>query len=138
MANKQYKFQFLKYSIRKASIEIKAIDEINQSLDISFKKSDVLDSDDSGLYKLELIVAIEDSSKNLRIDIEAIGYFKFDENLKDEDKESFFNINAPAILFPYLRAYISTLTALSGINPIILPTINLSGGAIKEKRTKGK
>ena len=49
-------------------------------------------------------------------------------SFKDSDKLSrFLYLNAPAIMFPYLRAYISSLTALSGINPITLPTLNLSG-----------
>ena len=38
----------------------------------------------------------------------------------------YFYTNAPAILFPYIRAYISTLTNLSGYKPINLPTLNLT------------
>jgi len=39
----------------------------------------------------------------------------------------FFCINGPAILFPYIRAYLSSLSALSGIPLILLPTINMTG-----------
>lgn len=38
----------------------------------------------------------------------------------------FFYTNAPALLFPYIRAYISTLTNLSGFEPINLPTLNMT------------
>ncbi|MDY4753237.1 MAG: protein-export chaperone SecB [Prevotella sp.] len=38
---------------------------------------------------------------------------------------NFICINAPAIIFPYIRAYVSTLTSLSGIPTIIMPTINM-------------
>ena len=43
--------------------------------------------------------------------------------------------NAPAILFPYIRAYISNITALGGIAPIILPTLNLEsvGKTLKDE-----
>lgn len=34
--------------------------------------------------------------------------------------------NAMAILFPYLRAIVSTVTSSSGREPIILPTINIA------------
>ena len=53
-----------------------------------------------------------------------MGIFEFDEDLTN--KQLFFSQNAPAILFPYIRAYISALTALSGIPTITLPTLNLS------------
>ena len=43
----------------------------------------------------------------------------------DNDKEikPFIDINAPAIMFPYVRAFLSTLTANlgAGFPPIILP-----------------
>ena len=39
--------------------------------------------------------------------------------------DSYIAYNAPAIIFPYVRAYISALTGLSGISPIILPTLNM-------------
>ena len=38
----------------------------------------------------------------------------------------YFAVNAPAILFPYIRAYISLLTSLSGVGTVLLPTLNLS------------
>ena len=43
-----------------------------------------------------------------------------------ENLGKFFYINAPALLFPYIRAYISTLTNLSGFEPINLPTLNMT------------
>lgn len=37
-----------------------------------------------------------------------------------------FYKNAPAIIFPYVRAYVTSLTVLSGIEAINIPTMNLS------------
>ena len=39
----------------------------------------------------------------------------------------FFYPNSIAILFPYIRAFVSTLSLQANYKPIILPTINLSG-----------
>lgn len=50
------------------------------------------------------------------------GYFE----LKTEDDVTKFKINAIAILFPYLRAIISSYTANANIYPIILPSININ------------
>lgn len=44
----------------------------------------------------------------------------------EEYKNGYFIFNAPAIVFPYIRAYISSLTALSGMPTLTLPTLNLT------------
>jgi preprotein translocase subunit SecB len=56
--------------------------------------------------------------------VEIIGLFKFTGDF--DEVKNFLYLNAPAILFPYLRAYISTLTTLSGLDTYTLPTMNLS------------
>lgn|SRR5680860_391573 len=68
---------------------------------------------------------IEIKDKKFDLSIEAIFMFKLDENVSEEFKLSDFpKINAPAIAFPYLRAYISNLTLQSGFEPVMLPSIN--------------
>ena len=69
---------------------------------------------------------ITDENKALVIKIKALGFFEFDSDLKPNDKDAFFRTSAPAILFPYVRAYITTLSSLSGVKPVILPTLNMS------------
>lgn len=40
-----------------------------------------------------------------------VGSFEFDKEFDDNDlKKSFINANAPAIMFPYVRSFISTLS----------------------------
>jgi len=47
--------------------------------------------------------------------IVGIGNFQFDKEFEDEKlKKIFVNANAPAIMFPYVRAFIATLTANLG------------------------
>ncbi len=63
--------------------------------------------------------------KAIDLFVEAVFNFELDENITEEFKLSgFANVNAPAIAFPYLRAFISNLTLQAGINPVILPSIN--------------
>jgi preprotein translocase subunit SecB len=57
--------------------------------------------------------------------IEAIGSFEIHgENITEHIRESFFNINAPSIVYPYLRAFVASFTALAGEEVINLPAIN--------------
>ena len=46
--------------------------------------------------------------------IVGIGSFELIGEIKDELKKNFVNLNAPAIMFPYLRSFISTLTSNLG------------------------
>lgn len=43
-----------------------------------------------------------------------------------EEKPEMFYKNAIAIMYPYIRAIVSTYTALANINPLILPPINVN------------
>jgi preprotein translocase subunit SecB len=57
------------------------------------------------------------------ISVVAFGRFSLNRLAKESDLKPFIDINAPAILFPYVRAFLSTLTANlgAGFPPIILP-----------------
>ncbi len=43
--------------------------------------------------------------------------------MDDEKKKNFINANAPAIMFPYIRAFVTTLTSNIGLGmaPIVIP-----------------
>lgn len=116
-------FQFDNFIIQKSVFELVQKEDVGE-LSVGFKSEGKLDFD-KGRFNLELGIFISDSSDSLKIEIDSIGYFNF-ENLDRDSLSNFLFINAPAILFPYLRAYISSLTTLSGIRPIVLPTLNLT------------
>lgn len=132
MSNKIAKFRFSGYHILKSRIEIQDPNTIHDNLEIKFKRSSGINEDDLK-FKLDLEVTIEDENKSLLIEVISNGFFDFDKDITEEEKSIFFNTSAPAILFPYLRAYVSTLTTLSGIRPVTLPTVNLSSGAVNNK-----
>lgn len=46
--------------------------------------------------------------------IVGVGTFELDSDIDDKLKTNFVNQNAPAIMFPYLRSFISTLTSNLG------------------------
>lgn len=116
-------FQFENFIINKSLFELGNNSGVSD-LSIGFRPSGKLDMVNQ-MFTLELAVFISDSSEAFKVEIESLGFFKFN-NIEKEDLSSFLYFNAPAILFPYIRAYISSLTTLSGIKPIMLPTLNLS------------
>ena len=59
------------------------------------------------------------------LNLVGIGNFEFDTEFIDKNlKKSFVNANAPAIMFPYIRAFINTLTSNLGMvtGSLIIPT----------------
>jgi preprotein translocase subunit SecB len=61
------------------------------------------------------------------LSIKYLAVFKTDEEIDDEFENSHFPyVNAPAITFPFLRSFISTLMINAGYPPVILPSINFT------------
>jgi len=53
----------------------------------------------------------------------AVGNFEIDKNMDTKTRKQFINSNAPAIMFPYLRAFISTFTSNCGsMKALNIPT----------------
>ena len=66
---------------------------------------------------------------------EIIGTFEIDTD-NEVEKNKLAEQNSVAILFPYVRALISTYTSASNVSPIILPPINVVK-YIQDKKKKG-
>ena len=76
---------------------------------------------------MEFAVQVKEASNKFVINIKTVSVFEFDAGANLEQyKSGFFTLNAPAIAFPYIRAYISNLTTQSGLFTVTLPTLNLS------------
>lgn len=94
---------------------------------INFDPSGVYDSDKS-TYDLKFIFSAfsTESGDSPFIRIQCLGTFSFENVNEIGEIPSFFYRNSIAILFPYVRAFISTVTLQANIPPMILPTYNLS------------
>jgi len=76
------------------------------------------------LFTLTMLVAVSDKERNLDLSLRIRGFFNYEATDMNELR-TFIGISAPALLFPYIRAYVSNITALSGMQPIIMPTLNM-------------
>ncbi len=118
-------FQFQGFVIEQSIIELRDSAR-ERELDIKLAPSGVIDNKNK-IFKLKLGLEINEPGDEIYLKIVAVGSYVFNEEIEEKMLDSFFYLNAPAILFPYLRAYISTLTTLSGIPSVNLPTLNLTG-----------
>jgi len=94
-------------------------------LKVEFNISSTVNSDKTKATIL-LEVTIKDSEQsNFFIDCKMVGNFSVIQGDENLDLNQFLNINAPALIFPYVRETISNITMRAGIKPIILPPINM-------------
>lgn len=99
----------------------------SNELSLNFETQGVYDEKDSS-YELSFIVkAFNDNNiENPFVSVQCVGVFKFENVTKFEDVPDFFYRNCIAILFPFVRAYVSIITTQANVPAIMLPTLNLS------------
>lgn len=95
-------------------------------IDIDFKVNGQYKRSDSKFYlNFETIGKVE-GYEDTFISVQCQGIFEFKNVDSFSEIPNFFYVNCIAILFPYVRSYISTVSVQSNIKPIILPTLNLT------------
>ncbi|HHR6317753.1 TPA: protein-export chaperone SecB [Providencia alcalifaciens] len=100
--------------------------EENQTLDSEFRLNfePVFSAEDPRQFKIVFdFEYITTDRKYLRIDYQS--FFITDSDINDDFHNSTFPvINAPAIAFPFLRAFLANLLISGGYPPVLLPSIN--------------
>lgn len=99
---------------------------INQENDDNLFKLNVdRDFPEDNSRKFSILFNFEIKNEKFELEISSTFNFAVDEVIDEKFKISDFpRVNAPAIAFPYLRAYISNFTLQSGFNPVMLSSIN--------------
>lgn len=116
--------QFLGTKVKESHIVFK--ERGSYTIDLNFDSKGLIRTS-SSVFVLTINVLINDVEDKFSINILSESEFSFSKDIDIKKyKESYFVINAPAIVFPYIRSYISALTALSGMPTLTLPTLNLT------------
>lgn len=76
------------------------------------------------LLILRMNTRVYSDKREVDIKVSLVAHFGY-KSAQQDDLDKYIAYNAPAIIFPYVRAYISSLTGLSGVSPIILPTLKM-------------
>lgn len=82
-------------------------------------------SKSTGEYKLRLITRVSSEEKEF-ISTTLQVVFGFIEPIELSEIPGYFYPNCMAIVFPYVRSFLSTLSLQANVPPIILPIINFS------------
>lgn len=121
----QAKFSFKGFRILDAELHFA---KVSGNLNLQFYPEGLFDAD-THQYHLHLSFrAINDNSEeDVVVQLESMALFQMEDSVsKVEEIPAYFYANSIAIVFPYLRAFVSTLTLQSNAKPMVLPTMNLS------------
>lgn len=120
--------RFIKYEVNEISFkknkEFKTNENNKEGLPIDLKIKPTVEIEENNMNILLQVRIFEDMQKNnapFEIKIDLTGYF----TVRGTEPEK-LKANAIAILYPYVRAIVSTYTANANISPLILPAINVN------------
>lgn len=125
----QQRIKFLGFKIYgfnlSSSEEKEPVLEENLVLDISVTGR--LNTDTRKGFFLLMNIVLASKDKKFELILNSKSTFETDTEI-DEDylNDSMVQINAPAIVFPFIRAFINTVSTNAGFKPIILPAINFA------------
>lgn len=117
-------FNFRDYSI--PDFQFRKSDEPSPNYSVFFNPKGEI-SRENGIFTIVLEVVIFDNEKHESpiISLTVVSDFEFNTKPLIEVPEYFYR-NSVAIVFPYIRAFISTLSQLANHGPHILPLLNLT------------
>lgn len=117
-------FSFVRYKFNRSSFDLTNIGP-NTSLEMDLHPSGKF-LEKKKEFLLQFDFSAHDEKKREVVSVTCVAEFKF-VNLKSySDIPEYFYANSIAIVFPYVRAFISTLTLQANVSPLVLPTMNLS------------
>ncbi len=121
--NKQTKLTFHGVDILNINFNAIAPREDELKIDIKCEPKVFYPIEDTNIFKIIMDIELKDE-RYFELVLRAVGSFELESELNDELRKVFVNSNAPAIMFPYIRAFISTLTANIGnvVGPLVIPT----------------
>ena len=82
---------------------------------------------DENHCKVSLMFSVDDNEENptpFELNVQISGIFKLD-NWEEGDRSTFINTNAIAILYPFVRSLVATLTANANVPTYVLPVFNI-------------
>lgn len=126
-------FYLKEYSFDKLILDLEGLNG-EEAIALSFDPRGTYSRQDGSFALQFVFTATVDNKPNPIVLVLCNAVFQFKEVIPFDDIPDYFFSNSIAILFPYIRAMVSTLTLQANVKPIVLPTMNLS--ALKEQLRK--
>lgn len=120
----QAAFSFESFKVPRFSYDDK--NASGKKLKVGFKPKGEY-SEKKGLFTITLeFITYDEDESNMIFKLTSVAVFKFEQPISIENIPDFFYKNSIAIMFPYVRAFISTLTLQANTKLLNLGLMNLS------------
>ncbi len=106
--------------------------------EVNIKHRTQTKKDNHNLFRVVFVINIDSKNNAFSLQVEAMGNFKIVGNPSLSTRNNYINLSSPSIIYPYLRAFISTITLHSGMHPITIPPLNFAAVGQKKKAVKLK
>ncbi len=127
MVNESLKLSFQRFEVIKANLQkVKKKDGLEEDNNLGFLFK-IVPNKNKGFDKINVVLGVQiEPSEDFSYSIEAVlrGDFTISDGIDDEEKLTLLIHNAPAILYPYLRSYVTMLTSQLSAEQIVLPVMN--------------
>lgn len=107
------KIEIVESSFRKKD---ESLDELELGIRVEHSLNKVSDE----TFEVVLITTISDEDETVFVNVKGRAIFN-----TNQENMDILEKNTIAIMFPYIRSYISIITTQPGMNPIVLPAMNI-------------
>lgn len=108
---------------REVTFDIDNISKAQNILDVN-SQSMPASGDDFGVFLTITFKQILNKITILETKVTMVGSFKKNESVDEIALAQFCNVNAPAIIFPFIRETIASMTLKAGVNPVLIQPLN--------------
>lgn len=92
------------------------LDDVELGLNVKHEISEITKDE----YEIVLVTTVMDEAEKLFVSVTTKALFHTEQENRDMIEK-----NTIAIMFPYIRSYISLITTQPGMTPIVLPAMNI-------------
>ena len=93
-----------------------SLEDVELQVNVSHNVNQISDRE----YKIILEMSVADPQGKLSVFVKGMAIFETEQKTR-----ALIERNTLAIMFPYFRSYVSTLTTQPGMMPIVLPAMNI-------------
>lgn len=80
--------------------------------------------------------SLSSDNKDIDISVTCSSTFEVSEDIEKEIADTLISRNTISIIFPFIRSYISTITSIPNMSPIVIPPININKLIEDQERNK--
>lgn len=107
-------------------------DQENIRNDMNIHVDTAVNGEQINVAETVTITQVCNEVEQVKIKVRMVGLFEHFGDI-ELPLETFGRVNGAAIIFPYIREHITSLSQKAGIPPIILPTVNFAN-SVEEKK----